>query len=119
MRSRLVLACMVALSFVSSAGCKNPLSPVTTALYSITGTAKHVSVTYANSTGGTSQTGSSLPFTYTLTGMKAGDFLYVSAQIDTSPDSGSIDVSITKDGKTLCSGFAVGFAKIATASCSF
>jgi hypothetical protein len=88
-------------------------------LYQVTGSAKHVALTYENSTGGTDQKGSSLPFSYTWNTAKNGDFLYISAQIDTSPDTGSIVVTISKGGKVAYTGNATGFANIASASGSF
>jgi hypothetical protein len=51
-------------------------------LYQVTGTAKHAALTYENSTGGTDQKGTTLPFSYTWSTAKSGDFLYISAQID-------------------------------------
>lgn len=114
----MIVSAIVALT----AGCSasSILSPDTaTILYQITGTAKHVSVTYQNSTGGTSQTGSALPFSYAYGTAHKGDFLYISAQIDTSPDTGSISVTILKGGSVLFSGSANSFANIATASGSF
>lgn len=61
------------------------------------------------------QLGSALPWSFTREAER-GDFLYVSAQIDTSPDSGSITVQIIKDGDVYKSANAVGFPNIATAS---
>lgn len=48
-------------------------------VYEVTGTAKTVSLTYENSSGGTEQTNESLPFTRELISYP-GDFLYISAQ---------------------------------------
>lgn len=87
--------------------------------YTVTGSAKHVALTYQNSDGGTDQRGSGLPFSYAWSGAEDGDFLYISAQIDTSPDAGNITVSILKDGKTAYTGHASGFPNIATASGSY
>lgn len=56
----------------------------------------------------------SLTFTATT-----GQFLYISAQIDTSPDSGSILVSVTKNGALVQSATAVGFPNIGSASGTF
>lgn len=103
-----------------SSGCGSGiLGPSGKADYSITGSASRVDITYANSSGGTSQaSGISLPWTYSLSGLKSGDFLYVSAQIS-STTGGSAVVTINKDGKYLQSGSANGFATIATASGSY
>ena len=115
-----ILAC-VSLA-ISVAACGNSTSapssssgPVT---YQITGTANHVLVTYQNSSGGTSQTGSALPFNYDLTA-KTGDFLYVSARIDTSPDTGNMTVSISKSGSVIQTGTAAGFGSIVTESATY
>ena len=40
--------------------------------YEVTGSAKHVSLTYENAAGGTSQRGSSLPFILVLLGVTGG-----------------------------------------------
>lgn len=114
MNKAIALSLLVFMATACSAG--SILSPSSTILYQITGTAKHVSITYQSSTGGTSQTGSALPFSYAYGSAKKGDFLYISAQIDTSPDAGNITVTILKNGTTLFSGTANGFPNIATAN---
>jgi len=87
--------------------------------YRITGTARRCSATYANATGGTNQSVVSIPFSYTWARANTGDFLYLSCQIDSSGDTGSITVGIYKDGALYRSGFASGFPNIATASGSY
>lgn len=87
--------------------------------YRITGTARHCSATYENATGGTNQAGVSIPFTYTWPSARAGDFLYMSCQIDTGGDTGSINVAIFKNGTLYKSADAIGFPNIATASGSY
>jgi len=104
----------LALLLLVSVSCK-ALRPSGSITYRVSGSAKHVSLTYQNSSGGTSQQGATVPWSYERSASK-GDFLYVSAQIDTSPDSGAITVTISKDGETLHSGTAIGFPNIATAS---
>jgi hypothetical protein len=115
-RRSLLMAC-----FALVAACGSSTSPSGNGRvqYTVTGTAQHVALTYQNSSGGTDQKGASLPFSYSWSTAKTGDFLYISAQIDTSPDSGSITVTISKNGKTAFTGNATGFANIATASGTF
>jgi len=72
----------LALLLLVSVSC-NALSPSGSITYRVSGSAKHVSLTYENSSGGTSQQGATLPWSYERSASK-GDFLYVSAQIDTS-----------------------------------
>jgi hypothetical protein len=117
-RMQLVLGMGVIVSALLSEGCsaRSILTGNSTITYKITGSAKHMSITYQSSAGGTSQTGSSVPFTYEYGSAKKGDFVYISAQIDTSPDSGSISATILKNGSTLFTGSASSFPNIATAS---
>lgn len=110
----LILSLIALVAPACSAG--NILTGNASVTYKITGSAKHVSITYQNGSGGTSQTGASVPFTYEYGTAKKGEFVYISAQIDTSPDNGSISVTILKNGSTLFSGSANGFPNIATAS---
>ena len=109
-----LVACLALV--LSAVGCRdNPNSPSGQVVYRVTGTATRVDVTYANSSGGTSQTaGATVPWTYAWSGAKADDFLYVSAQIVSA--SGSITVTIEKNGTPLQTSTASGFASIATAS---
>jgi hypothetical protein len=91
------------------------LSPTPAAVeYSITGTARRCSVTYRSSANGTSQSRVTIPWSFTRTG-QTGDFLYVSCQIDSGGDNGSIFVRILKHGVQIASASANGFPNIATA----
>jgi len=91
------------------------LAPTPAAVeYSITGTARTCSVTYRNSTNGTSQSRVTIPWSFTRSGT-TGDFLYVSCQIDSGGDTGSIFVRILKHGAQIASASANGFPNIATA----
>lgn len=116
-----LLRCVIAIAiYVLSTGsaCSSPTKPSAGPVtYSIIGTAKHVSITFQSSSNGTSQLDAAVPWTFVWTA-QPGDFLYCSAQIDTSPDPGSITVNITKssDGKVNYSATASGFPNIATAS---
>jgi hypothetical protein len=121
MRRSLLVAAVIL--FTAACGGPNPDGPSDASVsgaasYQVTGTAKHVSITYQNASGGTSQTGASLPWGYALSA-KGGDFLYVSAQIDQSPDSGSITVTIMKGTSVYETAHATGFPNIATASGSY
>jgi len=117
MRRLLLIA--VVLGAIASTGCKNVFGPSGEASYEISGTATRVDITYQNSTGGTSQIANvSLPWTYSLSNLKSGDFLYVSAQI-VNDSGGSITVTINREGKSFKTGSASGFAAIGTASGSY
>lgn len=116
---RRTLLVLTAAVLGSGFGCSNLLGPSGKAEYSITGTATRVNVTYSSGGGGSSQVSNmTLPWTYPLSDLKKDDFLYVSAQI-ANTSGGSITVSITKDGKPFQTGYASGFAAIATASGSY
>lgn len=115
---RLIIATALALTMM---GCASNTAPSTTTgsvTYAVTGTAKHVSLTYNGAGGGISQSGATLPYSLTFTAT-TGQFLYISAQIDTSPDTGSILVSVTKNGALVQSATAVGFPNIGSASGTF
>ena len=91
------------------------LAPTPAAVeYSITGTARTCSVTYRSSANGTSQSRVTIPWSFTRTG-QTGDFLYVSCQIDSGGDNGSIFVRILEHGVPIASASANGFPNIATA----
>lgn len=81
--------------------------------YTITGTAQRVSVTYESGDGTSQLSGASVPWSYSFKAEK-DEFLYVSAQIVSN--TGSITVSIKKNGRDYKSATASGFAAIATAS---
>lgn len=93
----------------------NPLAPESTAVFTITGTASHVDVAYGSGNANPIYRGSTLPFTKTIYGLMARDFVYITAEIDTNPDPGSITVTITKGGKTLYEASATGYSNSATA----
>jgi hypothetical protein len=103
-------------------GCFNPFAPdkakTGTVRYEVTGSARHVMVTYSSSSGGKSQTGSDLPFIYSWTA-EEGNSLYVSALIDQADDNGSITVTIFKDDTSIESAVAAGGLSTATASATF
>ena len=112
----LLLTISAAACSKSSTGPSSPSSgPVT---YQVTGTATHILVTYQDASGGTSQTGSALPFNYALTA-KTGDLLYLSAQIDTNSDTGNITATISKNGSVIQNGSAAGFGSVITLSATY
>lgn len=116
MTRRLALLLLLCVPACSDGGL---LGPSGSADYSLTGSAARVDITYQNSSGGTSQvSNATLPWTYSLSGLKTGDFLYVSAQI-TSTSGGSLVATINRNGKYFQSATANGFASIATASGSY
>ncbi len=82
--------------------------------YEVTGSASIVDVTYENEDGGTSQTNDvSVPWSYSFRGY-SDDFVYVSGQ--NQGESGSITVTIYKDGSIFKSSTSSGSYCIATAS---
>jgi hypothetical protein len=93
-----------------------PTAP--TVEYSITGTAKTCAATYRSSSGATSQGRVNIPWSFTRSAT-SGDFLYISCQIDTSGDTGSILVRILRNGLVVNSASATGFPSIATASSTY
>jgi hypothetical protein len=84
--------------------------------YRITGTARRCSATYENSSGGTNQQEVNVPFSYTWPSAHANDFMYMSCQIDTGGDGGSITIQLLRNGITIQSAMANGFPNIATVS---
>ena len=99
------------------AGCSSPLIRPSTATFTVTGTAKHIDVAYGM--GAPIWHGNTLPFSATLSGVMPRDAVYITAQIDTSPDDGSITVTISKDGAILYQASATGYPNTATASGPF
>ncbi|RYZ89569.1 MAG: hypothetical protein EOP04_06475 [Proteobacteria bacterium] len=82
------------------AGCEATGAGVTSSItYSVSGSAKTVSVTYQNGEGGSQQeSGVALPWSKTFS-VKPGDFLYISAQ--NQGESGDVTTTISADGSTL------------------
>lgn len=97
----------------------NPGTPTPDVEYRITGSARRCGATYENSSGGTNQAEVTIPFSYSWSGAKGGMFLYMSCQIDTGGDTGSIHIALIKRGTTVQTADANGFANIATVSGSF
>lgn len=98
---------------VCSSGC-NAITGASDIEYTVTGTAgTRVSLTYESGSGTSQVSSTTVPWSYSLKADKDG-FLYVSAQIVSS--TGSITVTIKKNGKDFKSATASGFAAIATAS---
>ena len=85
--------------------------------YEIKGTAKAVSLTWENDTGGTNQGDYKVPFKWIRSFPADTWFLYISAQI-IEPTIGSPEITcrILADGIELAKAEASGFASIATCS---
>jgi len=82
--------------------------------YKVTGSANTVDITYSNESEGTSQESNvSTPWTYSFEG-EEGQFVYISAQ--NQGESGSVTVSIYRNGKKIESSTSNGAYVIATAS---
>ena len=82
--------------------------------YKVTGTANTVDVTYSNESEGTSQESNvSVPWTYSFDG-EEGQFVYISAQ--NQGTSGSVTVTIYRNGKKIEKSTSNGAYVIATAS---
>lgn len=85
--------------------------------YRVSGSAYSVFITYANKTEGTSQEYANIPWTYSWSGAKSGQFLYVSAQ--NQWETGSVTVEIYKNGSLYKTSTSTGAYVIATASGSY
>lgn len=82
--------------------------------YTITGLGvQRVAITYEGESGSSQISSATIPWSHAFKAKRDG-FLYVSAQI--SQGTGSITVTIRKNGETIHTGTASGFAAIATAS---
>jgi hypothetical protein len=82
--------------------------------YEVTGSASTVDITYENADGGTSQAnGVSISWSYSFTG-HTDDFVYVSAQ--NNGESGTVTVTIYKDGSVFKTSTSSGAFCIASAS---
>lgn len=83
------------------------------ATYEVGGTAKSVSLTYTNESGGTEQREVDLPWSKTFS-VRDGDFLYISAQ--DQGGSGDVMAYIIVNGNTKKSAHSSGPYTIATSS---
>ena len=118
MRARLMWWMTVSVMMLTLACGGSPSGPSGHVEYQIAGSATRVDITYQNSSGGTSQiANAAVPWTYSWTGAKSGDFLYVSAQIVSG--TGSVTATIRKNGTVAQTSTSTGFATIATASGSY
>ncbi len=92
----------------------NELSKDHDVKYEVTGSAQSVDITYQNEDGGTSQVSdASVPWSYTFTG-ETLNFVYVSAQ--NNGETGTVTVTIYKDGEQFKSSTSSGAYVIASAS---
>lgn len=86
-----------------------------TVRYEVTGTARYVSITLENDSGGTEQLDkTSVPWSRTYYGFRRGDFVYLSAQ--NQGDSGSVVATIYVNGSQWKQSESTGAYVIATAS---
>ena len=91
-----------------------PQPTTTSVVYEIVGTAKSVSITLSNPTGGTEQYGNAkVPQSITYSDFKS-DFLYISAQ--NNGEQGSVTVTIYVNGQAVKTATSSGAYVIATAS---
>jgi|SRR5271157_2584585 len=93
----------------SSSGSGNTSSSAT---YSVTGLGQAM-LTYQNASGGTEQQTVSLPWSYTIPDVTSGQFLYISAQLQSS---GNVSCEITVNGATIQSANSSGDYVIASCS---
>jgi hypothetical protein len=114
----LVFVAVVTVLALMMTACRSSAAPSTTdvVLYQATGTAKHVAITYSDKDGAPHTTKTTLPFSFTWSNAQRGSYLYIAAQIDTSPDAGSVTVTISKNGAVAYSNQAAGYPNIATAT---
>lgn len=90
---KIVLAAVI-LSIVLA--CSNPFDTSIQVRYEVTGSAEYVNVTYQNDSGGISQvTNVPLPWSISFSG-DPEDYVYLSAQ--NQGETGSVTVTIFKDG---------------------
>lgn len=103
---------LIALLLVLSTACatRQKLHRVT---YEVGGTAKSISLTYTNESGGTEQREVDLPWSKTFSA-RDGDFLYISAQ--DQGGSGDVMAYIIVNGNTKKSAHSSGPYTIATSS---
>jgi hypothetical protein len=121
---RLAVLLSVTGALSSCGGTTTPSSSPPAVTYSVTGTAKTITIGYTDPTSAVGaiiviQTPMTLPFTYTSRTALSGASLYVSAQIATQGDQGSIRASISKDGVEVASQMATEFPNFANVSARY
>lgn len=108
----MLIAILVAMSFACSED-----DETIEIIYEVTGSAASFSVTYANSNEDTEQVNPvGNGWTYKIYDAKDGQFLYIAAQ--NRHETGSVTVTIYKDGNVLQKSTSAGAYVIATASTS-
>jgi hypothetical protein len=111
------------LDIVLPRGGSSPTPPATPTgapvQYIITGSARRCSATYQNASGGTDQSEVNVPFSYSWPTARTRDFMYMSCQIDTAGDTGSLTITLYRNGVAIQTATANGFPKIATVSGSY
>jgi hypothetical protein len=94
--------------------CSNPFDTSIEVRYEVTGTAELVNITYQNDSGGISQvTNMPLPWSLSFSGDPA-DYVYLSAQ--NQGETGSVTVTIYKDGDVFKRASSEGSHVIASVS---
>jgi hypothetical protein len=112
MRQGLRLVAALAVLFLP--GCGSSADSVDSVTYRVDGTATSVAITYSNSSEGTSQITTNTPWSYSFEKPTAGQFLYVSAQ--NQNETGTVHVSITRNGTLFKEATSSGAFVIATAT---
>ena len=90
-----------------------------TVSYGVSGTAKHIAVSYRDASGTLVRADASLPFFYQWSTATAGEPMSISAQIDTPGDGGAITVIILKNGATFQEIHSADYPNTAVASGTF
>jgi len=107
------LLCLLAF-FCLVPACSNPFDSSIDVRYEVTGSAELVNITYQNDSGGISQvTSMPLPWSLSFSGDPA-DYVYLSAQ--NQGETGSVTVTIFKDGDVFKRASSEGSHVIASVS---
>ena len=114
--ARISIAIALAL-FVACGGSSTSPSDAPDVEYRVGGTTTRASVTYANSSEGTSQATVNVPWSYSFDSARSGQFLYISAQNDR--DTATVRVQIYRRGSLFKESESTGGFVIATASGTF
>lgn len=116
MIKRTILRATLAVAFaIATVGCGGGDDDERSVVYEISGVGTNrASITYSDAAGGTRQSTVQLPHGIHISGVSAGDFLYISAQNDNA--SGTVTVEILVDGRSFRRSQSSGAYVIATAS---
>ena len=116
MKIKYLLIIILSLSFFSCDSPTESKEKLFSVKYEISGSVNKVFITIENENGGTSQFSAiSVPWTYTFSSRKPkGTFVYVSAQ--NQGETGTVTVTIYRDGTVFKTSSSTGAYVIATAS---